>query len=411
MLPPHPHPHPHLRLTDLRSTGGARSLPTLLSDASVHRFYNARAAIYQLARRIGAQGRSTILLPAFHCPSVVEPVLRAGMRPAFYRVDRNMELDADDVLARLDGDVAAVLFINYLGFPSNFEPLLGDLRARGVLAIEDCAHACVQVDPLELAGRRADAAIYSFWKLVPSGVGGGLWLSERVRFDLPRLDRTPLHDSLVRGKHLFEELISSLGEDSRAARAYAWIERARVRAKSLGQAHRAPPVGVPGPSVDAPTGPEENAREYFFDRRLADSRLPWMAEQIMARADLESIVRSRRRNYRILAEQLASHDLVAVCRPGLPERMSPLAFPVSVRNRSTHDRALRARGVPVWTFGNTLHRVLFETADPRIVADAAHLADTMLLIPVHHMLETADMAAFAEAVNRYSAEKSACSSS
>jgi len=404
MLPP----HPHLRPSDLRNAGGSQNLPRLLSDASVHRFYNARAAIYQLALALGAQRRSTILLPAFHCPSVVEPVLRAGMRPAFYRVDRNMELDLDDLRARLHGDVAAVLFINYLGFPSRFEPLLSELRSRDMLAIEDCAHACVQVDPLELAGRRGDAAIYSFWKLVPSGVGGGLWLSEGARVGLPSLSRVPVRDSLVRGKHLFEELVTSLGDASLAAKAYAWVERTRIWAKSLGRSPIVSSIGSASPSVATETLPDENAREYFFDTRLANSRLPWMAEQIMARADLTSIVNARRRNYRMLASTLDQSSPVRIARPELRERISPLAFPVSIKNRSMHDVALRARGIPVWTFGNTLHRALFECADPRTLADASHLADTMLLIPVHQLLEETDMSAFADTINRYAAEKPAC---
>ena len=288
MLPP----HPQLRACDLRRPPSVPSLPRLIDEAGVHRFFNARAALYQLARALRARGRDRVLLPAFHCPSVVEPILRAGMRPVFYRIDRNLEVDLADVRRRIDGNVAAAVFINFLGFPSRFEPLLAELRAREILVVEDCAHACVSVDPLELSGRRADAAVYSFWKLVPSGVGGGLWLAQGAPRQLPRRQRAPLADSVVRAKRLAEQVITGMGDDSALARAYALAESTRVHAKKWLSGRRAGVArsAAPAPAAGPVTEPPEPS-EYFFSERLASSKLPWMTERIMARADLPALER------------------------------------------------------------------------------------------------------------------------
>jgi len=403
-------PHPLLRVSDLRRSTSQPNLCQLIRRHGVHEFYNARAAIYQLARFLRAQGRSTILLPSFHCPSVVEPVLRAGMRAAFYRIDRNLELDASDVASRLSGDVAAVLFINYFGWPSSFEPLLGDLRSRGILAVEDCAHAAVQLDPLDLTGRRGDAAIYSFWKFVPSGVGGGLWLADNVPFAAPSLASVPMRDSLTRGKQLLEEVIQSRGEHTRTARAWAWFEQNRVRTKHLLRPYsKRPKQTVPGPQVAEIS--RDIARQYFFSERLAQSRLPWMASQIMERADLRAIVEARRRNYQILADTLQHNSHATTLHRKLPARISPHAFAITLTDRSRHDRRLRATGVPVWTFGSTLHRVLYETAEPTVLDDARHLSETTLLLSIHPLLAASDMIRFAETVNEYVAKEMPCKSS
>jgi hypothetical protein len=406
MLPP----HPELRLTDLTKRPSTPSLSALVDGAGVRRFYNARAAIYHLARALRADGRDRMLLPAFHCPSVVEPVLRAGMRPVFYRIDRKLQLDLDDVRRRLDGGVAAALFINFLGFPSGFEPLLPELRARGILAVEDCAHAAVSIDPLELAGRRADAAIYSFWKLVPSGVGGGLWLSPQAQLTLPPLERAPLKSSVVRAKHLAEEVITGLGEDSLVARAYGLAERGRVRAKRW-LARPSASATQPSAASDAELISAVQAKEYFFSERLAHSRLPWMSERIMSRVDLAAIVRARRDNYQTLAARLDPPALIRNALPALPPRISPLAYPVLVPDRSSHDLRLREREVPVWTFGSTLHRVLFETAGADVLDDAVQLRDTLLLVSVHHLLRTEDMDGYAKTMNDYCAEIATCARS
>lgn len=400
MLPP----HPLLRFSDLRAGAGRPDLLQLVTQNGVHPFYSARAAIYQLACFLRAQGRSTILLPAFHCPSVVEPVLRAGMRPVFYRIDRKLEVDLSDVAARLNADVAAVLFIDYLGWPGHFGPLLAELRRREILAVEDCAHGAVRANPVGLAGRRSDAAIYSFWKCVPSGVGGGLWLKENIPFVAPALARAPVRDSLHRTKQLLEELIESRGEGSGAARAWNWIEEKRVRAT-----RRFRTAPAPADSRSAALPPDE-ARQYFFSGRLAQSRLPWMARQIMKRADLQSIVSARRRNYQTLGSALLRDDRIAVVHPELPADVCPHAFAVMLADRSRHDRRLRAAGVPVWTFGSTLHRALQETADPAVLRDARHLSDAMLLIPVHPLLAAADMEQFADSLNRYAAKEMPCKS-
>lgn len=401
--------HPLLRLSDLHAVAGHPNLLELIAQNRVHTFYNARAAIYQLAVFLRTRGRSTILLPSFHCPSVVEPVLRAGMRPAFYRIDRKLEVDASDVAARLHGDVAAVLFINYLGWPSRFAPLLDDLRRRGILAVEDCAHAAIRANPTALAGRRADATIYSFWKSVPSCTGGGLWLADDVPFIAPFLAGPPVRESLARSKQLLEEVIQSRGEHTRAARAWSWLEKRRVRLKSrLRPDHEKNRRNTP--SAHIPELSPDEVRQYFFSVRLAQSRLPWMARQIMARADLGSITSTRRENYRALGDALDRTGPITPVHPELPADVSPHAFAIMLADRSRHDRRLRAAGVPVWTFGSTLHRALQETADAAVISDARHLSETMLLIPVHQLLTTVDMSRFADALNRYAAKEIPCKS-
>ena len=128
----------------------------------------------------------------------------------------------------------------------------------------------------------------------------------------------------------------------------------------------------------------------------------------MARADLEKIVKARRDNYRTLAARIHPPRLIASVLPALAARISPLAYPVSVPDRSSHDLRLRQRDVPVWTFGSTLHRVLFEAATRDVLDDAVHLRDTLLLVSVHHMLGTDDMEEYASTINSYCAEDATC---
>jgi dTDP-4-amino-4,6-dideoxygalactose transaminase len=170
----HRSPHPTLEFAHLVPAASEKRLSSLSRASEIHYFFNARAALFHVFQALRRGGRQRVLLPAFHCVSVVEPALRAGMDVSFYRIDRHLDIDVDELMAASTGDVAAVVFINYFGMPARFEPMLDELHARGIAAIEDCSHSFMQANPPALAGGRADLSVYSFWKLVPSGVGGGL---------------------------------------------------------------------------------------------------------------------------------------------------------------------------------------------------------------------------------------------
>lgn len=396
MLPP----HPALRIKDLQPFAAGPTVPELLKAGNVRTFYNARAVLFHLARALSQPRRPVILVPAFHCPSVVEPLLRGGAEPRFYRVDRKLRVDLEDVQSKISGDVCAALFINYFGLPSQFEPLLPELRAREVVAIEDCAHSFLAEAPLRLAGRRADAAIYSFWKLVPSAVGGGLWVRPGVDLRLPMLRSPPLRDSLVRAKDFADEMIDGLDEQSILRQSYAVAMGAVRRLRAVGSRGRAS-------SLASPSAPAATQGEYRFVDRLAHSRLPWLDAQILARADLPRISAARRRNFLRYAEDLQDSRLLSQLPRDLPEQVCPWAYPFVLRDRSMHDRRLRELGVPVWTFGNVLHRAMDRNALGAAGEDAAFLADNLLCLPVHQMLEETDVRNFARQVNDYCWRESA----
>ncbi|MGH9896453.1 MAG: DegT/DnrJ/EryC1/StrS family aminotransferase, partial [bacterium] len=163
--------HPSLRFADLwrRSAPAARAL---LRAPGLYKTYNGRGALYQVFRAIRKQRSGVVLVPAFHCPTVIDPVLEAGFEVAFYGVRSNLTIDEADLWARAHGDVAAVIAIHYLGFPTDLNAPLALRRERGCLVVEDCAHSFLRATPVALAGEGGDAAVYSFYKLVPTYAGG-----------------------------------------------------------------------------------------------------------------------------------------------------------------------------------------------------------------------------------------------
>ncbi len=365
-------PHPTLEFAHLVPATSHKRLSSLPRARELHYFFNARAALFHVLRSLRREGRTRVLLPAFHCVSVVEPAVRAGMQVSFYRIDRRLEIDAGDLHALCGSDVAAVVLINYFGMQARIEPLIEGLRAQGVAVIEDCSHSFMLANPLALSGGRADLSIYSFWKLVPSGIGGGLLSASQ--WPAPPLGSPALKDSVVRTKRLLEEVVVSRGLDSLLARIYARIEAARVRRRHAAAATRSDSGAAQASAADP---------ALEFDERSASTRLPWLPRHIVGCADLQGIVAARRRHSLVYARRRADAAGPRCVLPERPERACPWAFPVIVPQRSRHDLRLRERGIPVWTFGNMLHPALAGAASAAADRDARYLADNLLCLPVH----------------------------
>src|SRR6185503_6605591 len=67
---------------------------------SAQRFYLARAGVYRAIRHFLDGAPGPVLMPAYHHGVEVEAARAAGARLAFYRVDRELRVDLDDLAAR-----------------------------------------------------------------------------------------------------------------------------------------------------------------------------------------------------------------------------------------------------------------------------------------------------------------------
>ncbi len=155
---------------------------------------SARAGFQHLLGHLAPSG-GRILLPAYIGLSPIEgsgvfdPVTAVGIDCAFYRVGPDLEVDLDDLEARLrERPAAAVLLIHYFGAP---EPSLLDVahlaRAHGAALIEDCAHTIGSSTEGLPVGAVGDYAIYSIHKILAVATGGFL----RINRSEPAIGPTP----------------------------------------------------------------------------------------------------------------------------------------------------------------------------------------------------------------------------
>ena len=365
----------------------------LLRDPRLELTYNARGALLLACTEIAAHGKRRILLPAYHCPSGIIPAIHAGLEPDFYRIRRDLSIDFDDLHAKVDADTAAVLVIHFFGVATDLHPL-EVLRKRGVKVIEDWSHSFLQVYPPTLAGGEGDYRVYSFWKLVPCMVGGGLWRRDSDRQHAhSRMRAPPMRERAVRLKRMLEEaLIHSDHKRSKAL--FAQLEAKRVAMNR--------PAAADALDVDDYTRPGESY--YLFDRILANSRMPGTSRRILYATDFASLAQKRRDNFNLYGRLLTNTNQLQVLYSELPADTCPWVFPVLLQRRNEIDHLWRAQGVALHTFGIYLHSALFKGTDAGTIADAQYLSDHLLCLAIHQDIGTAQIERSAAIINRFHAD-------
>ena len=390
---------PTFRVSQLRWPR-AQNAALLQPEGTTFRYvFHARYAIYQALVAMRREGKSAVLVPAYNCPVVNEAVLQAGLEPRYYDLTDDLSPDPLDIARKSGADVAAIVVVDFFGFSADMGAVPTKLRDEAYV-IEDCSHSFLHVAPLRLAGRRGDVTNYSFWKIVPCLVGGGLAIDVELQMP-PRARFLALRESARVSKRLVEQA----GEASGWSGLTAFMARVRARRSTstepataarspLNAASVAPAVGASG------TG---DYGSYTLHPSLRLGPMPWLSKRILDAVDLAEIAERRRRNYRIYLDGLRNDNRLRMVFPLLPDHVVPWVFPILVegRDRDHADYRLRDQGVLLHTFGNTLHPTVAQLAEPATLRKALYWADNIVCLSVHQDLTGQDIAESCEKINRF----------
>jgi dTDP-4-amino-4,6-dideoxygalactose transaminase len=323
----------------------------------------ARQALYFGIQGLGLRAGDEILLPAYHHGSEVEAFLRRGLTCRFYDLTPALAPDAAGLDRLLGPRTRALYLIHYLGFPQDAPAWRRWCRERGLLMIEDVAQGWLATVDGRPLGSFGDMAIFSFYKAVGVPEGGALVASRPVTAAIEGCRGIPVK--------LLRQLASrhQAWLTSRSTLA-AWLLgpggswRPSARSFRLGKVHAAPSAAIP----------------YLLPRLLD----PDPAAQ-------------RRRNYRILLVDLASHVPPALAT--LPDGASPYFFPVQTTDKPRLLQLLDDQRIDAVDFWTLAHPSL--PAGPFPVT--ARLRGSIVGIPVHQALRPQDLERMAAVMRRWRA--------
>lgn len=169
------------------------------------------AALEIAFRHCRVKGRE-VIVPTNTFVATAGAVLAAGGHPVFCDVDASdWCLDVDDTLGRMTSRTAAVVVVHIGGLiASGTERLRRECAQRGIVLIEDCAHAHGATLGDREAGSLGDIGCFSFYptKVLTCGVGGLIATNDD---ELRKLARTLRHhgagDSLEEIVHIGNDWI------------------------------------------------------------------------------------------------------------------------------------------------------------------------------------------------------------
>lgn len=352
--------------------GGGGGVPSILDAGPAKLVTSGRIAIALALRQMGVTAGDAVLVPAFHCASMIEPVIWSGAQPVFYRIKADTAVDLDDIASKLTPASKVLMVTNYFGFPQNLSAIRAFCDAHGLLMLEDCAHCFLGEHQGRPVGAWGDYAIASSMKFFPIYEGGAL-VSARHPIDTVALASggrgfeakaalNTLEDSFAYGRL---GLIKTLLWLPLASKDFLWRN---IKARK------------PAASVSLAPGSSEGG--FSFDPAWLDKRSSRFSRLMLKLVSRSRMGARRRRNYQKLERAL--HGIEG-CRPlfaSLPDKVYPWVFPLLTEQSAQVFDYLKLRGVPIIRFGE----YLWEGVDASVCFHSVDLSRRVMSFSCHQEL-------------------------
>lgn len=141
----------------------------------VFSFDSGRTSLFSILKSLNLQSGAEVLLQAYTCVAVPDPVLWAGFTPIYVDCDKEtLNMSAEYLEKKITPKSKVLIIQHTFGFPADIEKLMAIAKAHNLFVIEDCAHALGAKYNGKLVGTFGDAAFFSFGrdKVISSTFGG-----------------------------------------------------------------------------------------------------------------------------------------------------------------------------------------------------------------------------------------------
>ena len=140
-------------------------------------FNSGRSSLYAILKALSLPKQSDVLLQAFTCNAVVNPILWADLHPIYIDCADDFNIDTKKLalLIRENKQCEVLIIQHTFGLAANMDELMKIAKENNLIVIEDCAHALGAEFNGQKVGIFGDAAFFSFSRdKVISSVYGGM---------------------------------------------------------------------------------------------------------------------------------------------------------------------------------------------------------------------------------------------
>lgn len=360
-----PHQVPRLPVLDWQALGTRQAGDVLsVADDSEHIFTSSgRAAIMLGLESLGVGKGDQVMVPTYHCPTMVAPIIAVGAEPVFYPINDRGEALIESSCPD-SGMVKAVIVPHFFGIPQDMSRIRAFCDQRNIALIEDCAHCFFGKGGTRVVGHWGDIAIASLTKFFPVPAGGILAFPKGAS-RLPELNAPGVLSEVK----AFVDILETAAGAGRLWGLGPLLRGIFAMKRSL---RRNAQVGGTVPQISDIVVPEALGFDVVLAHRAPERICRWMP----AITDRGRLAECRRANYRKLARALTGHQGFSPLFPVLPSDAVPYVFPLRVEQPDGKYHKLKGLGLPVfrwnWLWPGT--PVLAEDSGPIWSSEVFQLA-------------------------------------
>ena len=301
---------------------------------------SGRAALHAALQQLQLAPGSAVLVPSYHCPTMVAPIVHAGLTPRYYAIGEDGLPQLDRLDAPGASPAGALIVAHLFGLPKDLGAVRAWCDARGVPLLEDCAHSYFGMAGSRAVGTWGDYAIASLTKFLP----------------VPELGLLGSHRHPLRPLHLAPQ--------GGRAQTKAWVDALEVAARfgrpaglaaslrglmALKNAHRSasfankPAFTASGAKLDG----SASTMLAASDMARASAAPLLLSSGLYRHLPMRRIVLHRQRNFDHLSAALGDLPRTGLLMPRRADTHAPYVVPLWVDDAERVYHGLRAQGLPV----------------------------------------------------------------
>ncbi|MEO8118244.1 MAG: DegT/DnrJ/EryC1/StrS family aminotransferase [Rhodoferax sp.] len=316
------------QLTDAPGIPSVEDLPHIAFTTS------GRSAIYQVLLQLQLPPHSAVLVPTYHCPTMVAPVILADHQPVYFGIRADGLPDLLSIDLAMAQPARAMIVSHYFGLAQSLHEVREWCDSHGIALIEDCAHCYfgqAGERPIGAWGDYCTASLSKFFPVPEAGLLG----SAHHTINTLQLTRQGIKAEIKGWVDVIE-----------TATRHRRLKGLNQIFASIFRLKRGEQENVTSQAA-ALSAPEATMMEGCNMARIRQRPL---ATSMLLRRVLPRgrIIAQRQRNFSIYSQLLSdltgTKPLVAL--PTKP--VAPYVFPLWVDDADRVYHALRAQGIPVF---------------------------------------------------------------
>ncbi|OGR28070.1 MAG: hypothetical protein A2277_14830 [Desulfobacterales bacterium RIFOXYA12_FULL_46_15] len=299
--------------------------------------HSGRYAFSQALEIIDIDPQCSVLIPSYHCLSMIAPVFWTGADIQFYKLKKDLSIDVVDIENKISPSTRAVVVVHYFGFPQNLSRVMEICKKYNISLIEDCAHAFFGTMGAKKIGGSGDFAIASLKKFFPVADGGVLAVKGNM-------DKKPYQTSLKIVTQL-KYMINLLEESVLNKR----LESIKIIFEVFRKLRHQRQHSDEKELVDFDRELSDFLKiQSWFDPDQKTKKISRLSKYIVENSNIGRICTMRRENFSYLLKHFNRLKPVTPLYSTLPQNIVPYMFPLVLKNPDTDFIKLKKKKIPIW---------------------------------------------------------------